>query len=964
VSNELGRAGEWDPGELAAFGPFQLIPAARRLERGGVPVEVGGRALDVLIALVSQPGRVVGKAELMSAIWPDITVVEGVLRTHVYNLRKALGDGEGGARYVTSVAGRGYCFVAPVVRGTSEAKTSVPPSAWKLAHGLPPRLARMAGRDDAIPMLAAQLAQHRFVTVLGPAGIGKTTVAVAVGHALLDDFGGAVRFIELGALTDPALVAATVASTLGVPMHADEALESLQAFLQDKRVLLVLDNCEHVVQAVASLAEHLFLRAPQVHLLTTSREALRVEGERAHRLGPLGTPTETLGLDAETVQTFPAVQVFLERAAAAGWSGELTDDDVPIVAETCRRVDGVPLAIELAASFAGRYGLQGVAAVLDDHLRLLWQRGRRTAPPRQKTLHALVAWSYDRLPELERIILRRFSVFVGTFSFDAARAVVLDGGDATESLPEVVNMLVGKSLLSASVEDGAVVYRLLETTRVYALERLAESGELERTSLRHAILFAARLEQATDVTRPEHARSHASDLGNVRAALKWCFSSAVGHTTGTRLAAAAARRLLDLGLVAECRDVCRRALDVMGEHDAGTLVELGLQEAWANSAMFARGLDQEVHMALNRGVELARRLGGGDHEVRLLAHLTFFLIKSGDYRRGLEVAEQNGGAARLASTAGKITSECWLGVAHSACGHQPIAQSHLEESLRLAATVDPARAMRFSRSVAMVTLARTLWLQGQPDRAAAVARQTIDEITESTDAVEKCLRLTYGEIVFVWRGEWGEAARLVDMLTEHVERYSIASYRGVAMALSGELLVKTGRPKEGCSRLRIADSTLKAARNAANDTAFAGALAEGLAATGSLDEALVTVQAAIELAYRRGGTWDLPELLRLKGALLASRSSTDPRAVDDMLSSAIDLARRQGAFGWELRAATTLAHERLRRGGRANEFGELAAVYARFTEGMDTPDLQAATRLLDPAALDSSVPRPKGTPRG
>jgi predicted ATPase/DNA-binding winged helix-turn-helix (wHTH) protein len=949
VSNEL-RAGDWDSGAVAAFGPFQLIPSARRLEKDGVPVEIGGRALDVLIALVSQPGRVVSKAELMSAIWPDTTVVEGVLRTHVYNLRKALGDGEGGARYVTSVAGRGYCFVAPVVRGTSAPTTSAAPNGWRLAHGLPPRLARMAGRDDAVPMLAAQLAQHRFVTVLGPAGIGKTTVAVAVGHALLSDFGGAVRFIELGSLTDPALVAATVASTLGVPIHADDALDSLRAFLQDKRVLLVLDNCEHVVEAAASLAEHLFLRAPQVHLLTTSREALRVEGEHAHRLGPLDTPTETLGMDAETVQTFPAVQVFLERAAAAGWSGELTDEDVPVVVETCRRLDGVPLAIELAASFAGRHGLRGVAALLDDHLRLLRQPGRRTAPPRQKTLHALVTWSYDRLPELERVVLRRMSLFVGTFSFDAARAVVLEGGDSTEALPEVVNMLVGKSLLSASVEDGAVAYRLLETTRVYALERLAESGELERTSLRHAILFAARLGHSTELTRPQLAPSPASDLGNIRAALKWCFSSASGHATGTRLAAAAAPRLLELGLVPECRDVCRRALDVMGAHDAGTLVELGLQEALANSAMFARGLDQEVHVALNRGVELARALGGGDHEVRLLAYLTFFLIKSGDYKGGLEVAEENGGPAALASTAGKMTSECWLGVAHSACGHQPIAQRHLEESLRLAATVDKARAMPFSRSVALVTLARTLWLQGQPDRAATVARHTIDEMSESTDAVEKCLRLTYGEIVFVWRGEWGEAARLVDMLTEHVERYAIASYRGIAMALSGELLVKTGQPEEGCSRLRMADSTLKAAGNRANDTVFARALAEGLAAMGSLDEALVTVEAGIELSSQRGGTWDLPELLRVKGVLLASRSSTDPRAVDDVLSSAIDLARRQGALGWELRAATTLARERLRRGGKANALGELAAVYARFTEGMDTPDVQAAGRLLDPTA--------------
>src|SRR5580700_849201 len=206
---------ERDPSGVAAFGPFRLFPAARLLERDGVTLEIGGRALDILIELVNEAGRVVSKADLMSTIWADATVVEGVLRTHVYNLRKALGDGVGGVRYVTSVAGRGYCFVALVVRGESEPTMPVAPNAWRLAHGLPPRLARMAGRDDAVRMLAAQLAEHRFVTVLGAAGIGKTTVAVAVGRALLDDFCGAVRFIELGSLTDPALVAPTVASTLG-----------------------------------------------------------------------------------------------------------------------------------------------------------------------------------------------------------------------------------------------------------------------------------------------------------------------------------------------------------------------------------------------------------------------------------------------------------------------------------------------------------------------------------------------------------------------------------------------------------------------------------------------------------------------------------------------------------------------------------------------------------------------------
>jgi predicted ATPase/DNA-binding winged helix-turn-helix (wHTH) protein len=930
MSIERDTSADQDRGEVAAFGPFRLFPSARLLERDGKPVEIGGRALDMLIELVKEAGRVVGKAELMSAIWADTIVVDGVLRTHVYNLRKALGDGVGGARYVTSVAGRGYCFVAPVVRGTAEAMSPATSSASKLTHGLPPRLARMAGRDDTVRMLTARLLEHRFVTILGAAGIGKTTVAVAVGHALRDDFGGAVRFVELGPLADPNLVAATVASALGVPLQNDEPLEGLQAFLQDKRVLLVLDNCEHVVDAAASLAERLFVRAPRVHMLTTSREALRVEGEHAHRLGPLETPTEYAGMSAETVQTFPAVQVFLERAAASGWSGDLKDDDVPIVAETCRRLDGVALAIELAASFVGECGLHGMAAVLDDRLRLLRQHGRRTAPPRQQTLHALIAWSYDRLREHERVVLRRLSVFVGAFAFDAAKAVILDRGDSGESLLEIMNELVAKSLLSASVEDGAVVYRLLETTRVYALERLA-------------LLFAERLEHPSEPKAPEPGRWLASDLGNLRAAFEWSLSSPAGHSAGVRLAAAAAPLLLDRGLVTECHDVCRRALDALGPDDSGTLVELALRDAVAVSAMFStRGMGDDVRSTLVRGLELARALGGGDREVRLLGLLHGFLIRTGDWSEALGVAKRSMAATHLAESAGTLRAHWMLALSHHCCGNHALAQEHCEAGLRLAATSREEPMMHFRVPQVLLTLARTLWLRGKPDRAAAMAHQVIDEASSLQHPVDKCIALLLCEPLFVWRGDWADAERLLDVMDEHVERYSLTSHRGVAMGLRGELLVKTGRPREGCSLLRTAHSRLKAARNASHDTYVASALAEGLAATGSLDEALGTIEGAIDESRRRGGTWDQPELLRLKGSFLASRPTADPRAADETLHAAISLARHQGALALELRAATTLARERRRRGGGTDDVQELAAVYARFTEGMETPDLRAA----------------------
>ncbi|HTA94296.1 MAG TPA: winged helix-turn-helix domain-containing protein [Polyangiaceae bacterium] len=955
MSIEQGTHDDHGAGEFAGFGPFRLFPTARRLERDGLMVELGGRALDILIELVRQEGRVIGKTELMLTIWGNTTVVEGVVRTHVCSLRKALGDGVSGARYITSVAGRGYCFVAPVVRGAIDwtappGKSGIQISRTVRKVGLPPPLARMAGRQENVRAISAQLLEHRFVSIVGAAGIGKTTIAVSIVHTLLDHFEGAVYFIELGSMTDPTLVVATVASTLGIPVHTKETLLNMQAFLQDKRVLLVLDNCEHVANEAARLAEHLFVHAAGVHLLTTSREALRVEGERVHRLGPLATPADHAGISPDAVQTFPAVQVFLERGAASGWSGELTDENAPIVAQICRRLDGVALALELTASFLGECGLKGTAAMLDDRLRLLWQHGRRTAHPRQQTLHALISWSYDRLLERERMVLRRLSIFVGTFSIDAAETVVPDAGDSGASLLEILNDLVSKSLLSSAVEDGSIVYRLLETTRVYALERLAEGTEFEQVSFRHASFFAERLEQAGAEEGADSHSRQAVSLGNVRAALEWSFSQSSGHPIGARLAGAAAPMLLALGLVTECHQWCRRALDGIGPPNAGTIVELRLQEVLGHTALYVKGPDDEVRAALTRGLELARALGGGDQEIRLLASLSIFLIMAGDYKTGLEIAREGEHVSGL-GTAGKIMVHYMLSIALMACGHPAQGQSHAEEFLSLATRFGKLPTMAFEHTVLLQTLARSLWLQGKPDQALKLVRRNLTEVVNVTEPAEKCMRLAYSAQIYAWCGEWGEAEGLLDVLADHIERYSLVSHRGMAMALRGELLVKTGQPEEGCNLLRAADSEFKRTGNTSLDTTLASALAEGLAAVGAIDEALRLIGEAVELTQRRGGTWDQPDLLRLQGCFLASRSPPDTRAADETLRSAVELARHQGALAWELRAATALARERLRRGGTADDLSELAAIYAKFTEGFKTPDLQEARALLEQPVL-------------
>ncbi|HEY0801528.1 MAG TPA: winged helix-turn-helix domain-containing protein, partial [Steroidobacteraceae bacterium] len=369
--------------EIINFGPFRLRAAERLLERDGVAVSLGSRALDILITLVERASEVVDKRDLIARVWPDLVVDEGSLRFHIAVLRKALGDGVSGARYVSNVAGRGYCFVAPVSRTTAEA-AATDGVAWQRPTDLPTRPWQMLGRDEAVHEVSDRLRSHRFVSVVGSGGIGKTTVAVSVAHAMRREFGGAVYFLDLGPLDDPLLSFRALASALGLPVNTEVSLPILLRFFRDRRALLVLDSCEHVMEEVAALAELLFRECPQLHILSTSRESLRVEGERVLHLPPLSCPPDTPQLKASEALAFPAVRLFVDCIAASGYAFELTDAEAPLVGEICRRLDGVALALELIAGRVGVYGIRGTAALLDSPFRLFWQ-GRRPGPRRHQT---------------------------------------------------------------------------------------------------------------------------------------------------------------------------------------------------------------------------------------------------------------------------------------------------------------------------------------------------------------------------------------------------------------------------------------------------------------------------------------------------------------------------------------------------------------------------------------------------
>src|SRR5216683_41593 len=673
----MGDSDNLRTNDVASFGPFRLFIAERLLEKADEPLELGSRALDILITLVERAGEVVTRNELISRVWPDVIVEEANLRVHVSGLRKALGDGRDGARYVTNVIGRGYCFVAPVTRSTSPRSTpQARPLVSDRLRQLPARLTRMVGRDDIVRTLSAQLMTRRFVSIVGPGGMGKTTVAVSIAHALIDDFEGAVFFVDLGALTDPGLVPTAVASALGIMMQAQDPFLSLLAFLGDRRVLLLLDNCEHVIDAAAALAEPVVSEARQAHILATSREALRVEGEHVHLLYPLDGPLKDVGLTAAEALTFPAVQLFMERAAASGYRSELSDADAPIVAGICRRLDGIALAIELAASRVSSHGIRGMAELLDNRFKLLWQ-GRRTALPRHQTLNAMLDWSYNLLQERDKLVLCRSSVFVGVFTHKAALSVA--GSAANDpDVADAVASLVAKSLISTTAIGESTYYRLLDTTRDYAAGKLAERGEADNIARHHAIYYSNYLahDEIIQSTFGAHDLSgYAPHIGNVRAALEWAFSDHGDIAVGVELATWAAPLFVGLSLLDECRNWCEQALAAIDDAGRGTRREMILQEALALSSMFAKGNGEEVRAAIERGIALAETFEDRDHQLQLLAGLNIFLTRIGDFRGALTVAERGVVVARATKNmAGLVMTDWMLGVSQHLVGNQAEAQ--------------------------------------------------------------------------------------------------------------------------------------------------------------------------------------------------------------------------------------------------------------------------------------------------
>jgi predicted ATPase len=820
-------------------------------------------------------------------------------------------------------------------------------------HNLPDRLTRPIGRADIVAMVSSRLQRGRFVTIVGPGGIGKTTVALAVADQLIASYKDGGRFVDLAPLNDSQLVPSALASVLGVPIRSENPYPALTSFLKDKQILLLFDNCEHVLLAAAELAESLLKGAPAVHILATSREPLRAEDERVQRLPPLETAPVEPGLTVTEALSYPAVQLFVERASASAGGYELKDEDVPVVAQICRRLDGIALAIELAACRVDAFGVRGVASRLDDRFHLL-TRGRRTALPRHQTLRAAFDWSYDLLADVERVVMRRLGVFAGRFTMEAASAIAGDEKIIASEVDGVVADLVDKSLVIADVAGETVYYRLTDTARAYAQKRLSEEGEAQAVRSRHALYQLERFERALVEweTWPttEWLSAHAPQIDDLRSALDWAFSSSGDTGVGVALTVAAVPVWFEMSLMEECRTRAERALTMLGESTSDGRRRMHLYAAVAWSQMYTTASARDTGVAWATAFEIAETLDDTDYRLRALWGMWASRVNRGQFVEALELAKRFSSVAeKTADINDRLLGDRLKGATLHFLGNQSSARQHIERMLaHYVAPVRRSHAVRFQfdqRVTAHITLARVLWLQGLATEALRCVENNVSDALSINHRLSLCNALAQAACpIALMAGDLLAAERYTKMLLYQTASDELDIWRAYGRCFEGELQVKRGNLAAGLQQLKAGIDELRRARFVQYLTTFLGALAEGLTAAGDDLLARTTIDEAIGRNEQSEERWCSPELLRIKGVVALQRDAG--QAEEDFLAS-IDLARTQEALAWELRTTTSLA--RLRRDqGRIGEAYELLwPLYSRFTEGYETNDLRIAKGLLD-----------------
>jgi predicted ATPase len=866
--------------------------------------------------LLEAPGQLFSREDILARVWADMTVEASNVAVAVVSLRKALGGD-----YVEHLAGRGYRFAQDVFEDLLETQS------MRSLDAIAPdeASARLIGRADETLSLVRLLESERLMSIVGAGGMGKSSLARTVVATLGRQ--RRIAWADLGPLAETAMVAATVAAAVGQDQAA--SIESVAERIADTPMLLVIDNCEHLVDGAAEVCEALVTRCANLCVLTTSRQPLRIAGERLFHLGPLAVPPDDAVLGGEDLTAFPAVALFATRMAEAGVIDRASSAELRLIAEVCRRLDGVPLAIELAAARAALFGVSAFVEQFERRFGGLLG-ARRGALPHQRSLEATLDWSYELLSASEQVLFRRLGTFRGWFPVDAAMAVAsLDGFDA--QLPGDLVGLVAKSLLVPGPSRGGR-YRLLETTRDYAASRLKASGEWGAVMQAHADHLNGVMETAEsdwNTLPPDRWRErYAYRVDDVRAVLDWALEEGHQPEIGVRLTAAALPFAFQVSLMDEFRGRADRAAKRLGSMiDPDPLVELrlkvGLSLFHLNSALGS----PEADALFDRAIELAERLDATRYSIEPLTTKVVTCIERGDHAAGLvAAADLMRSAARtedpLAILLGhrvRAQAAHFAGdfAASRSDAHRVLA--HKGKSIPLVYSrggVDPQVSMR-------AILARTLWIEGFADQAKVVADEC-RALAAHAGALAEVQALALGACpVALWRGDIDHAWELVDRLLATARRHDLARWAVLGEHYAALLTSDSPSPSVGPT------TVFQKEQLASIDKRWFDASLESRSLAGL-------------------SGWCGPELIRLAGL---ERARADSRAGEALLVRAIADARQLDALAWELRAACDLSRLRLANGRKREARAPLQAAYGRFSEGFGTRDLKTAKALLD--ALDA-----------
>jgi predicted ATPase/DNA-binding winged helix-turn-helix (wHTH) protein len=939
------------PERTFLFGPFRLSTSKRHLSDGDRTVRLGSRAMEILIALVERAGELVSKRELVDIVWPDTIVVEANLTVHVAALRRALGDGEGSNQYIVNSPGRGYRFVAPIRLVDDRRPSAEPAVAASENHNLPAQLTRLVGRANELGCLRSKMEAGRLLSIVGPPGVGKTAIALSLAESLLPSYRHGVWFVDLASITDGTLVPSALTAALPIDVRSTDILPGIAGALRYRQTLLIFDNCEHVIEGAAAAASALLKGAPDVRIITTSREPLRIEGEQVFRLPALDSPPAASPGSEDEVLDYPAVQLFVERARAIMDNFELTDADRPFVARICRGLDGNPLAIELTAARVDAFGVRGLAKRIEDRSHLLSETHRGTLP-RHRSIAAALDWSYQLLTDPGRFTLNCLAVFSGSFTLEAAVAVV-----PTKDLMDTASViadLVCKSLISVEIGAKEVRFRLLEITKAFALAKLIENSQRDELAGRLGAHLSGMLTRYGDGSnKVELIRNAVVELDNIRGVLTWAFAPEGRASVGIALAALAVPIWLENSLLTECIGWTGKAIEALEPDSDDERSEMILQAALGLSTMFTEGMTSRSRDALQRSTEVALRLQDWAWELRAQLGLIVFYHRRGDLKKAVALTERtgklakaNGDAAAMAMTDSVESASLYLHGEHA-------------KAIKLArrarayfrANGDASQIGRWGMNhsiYAQCVIGRILWHQGLFDQTLEACAAVQSEAETSGNPTSICQALSFCNCaLFISLEEFQRVAAAIERLKEVARDNELQSYLASALGYEGRLLFLTGDMDRSERLTRSALEQLGEARFENLYIPFLGHLAELLAADGRSEEALVASGESLERTRKSEALWWLPTALRIHGDVLLQAEGRNSASAESYLRQSIGLSAQQGALAEELHAATSLA--RLLGDQERHEEARpaLRGTLSKFVEGFETVPVRRAKALLE-----------------